>query len=188
MDPYEEKQEKINPPLLLDMTPTKRHTEKLHSLSHGILKDTHSDAEKRAAAEARTDGEKAFKDKTAITQWTLNQFVINSLDPSVTAAETEEYSRYIRHHLDIPLVVSSDVTEAQSLEYHNYVRNGQPDVAMHTHTNAEQIDDFMDFLKVEEEPLKVVEEDLLKKRYKRYRQWLKGKSLFKQSKVDPQAA
>jgi hypothetical protein len=37
-----------------------------------------------------------------------------------------------------------------------------------------------------EEPLTVTDEDGNKKRYKAYRQWLRGKSLFKQSKVDPE--
>jgi hypothetical protein len=41
-------------------------------------------------------------------------------------------------------------------------------------------------LRVRENPLDVGDEDGDKKRYKAYRQWLRGKSFFKQSKVDPE--
>lgn len=48
-------------------------------------------------------------------------------------------------------------------------------------TNAlENMADYAEFLNVSEEGLTVVSEDYQKKRYKRYRQWLRGKSLFKQ--------
>jgi hypothetical protein len=47
--------------------------------------------------------------------------------------------------------------------------------------NAEEnLADYAEFLHVSEEGLTVVSEDYEKKRYKRYRQWLRGKSLFKQ--------
>lgn len=42
------------------------------------------------------------------------------------------------------------------------------------------LDEFTDFLEVGDEGLTVHEEDRTKKRYKAYKQWLKGKSLFKQ--------
>ena len=46
---------------------------------------------------------------------------------------------------------------------------------------AEQsIDEYRDFLTVGDEGLSVGDEDWDQKRYKRYRQWLRGKSLFKQ--------
>jgi hypothetical protein len=48
------------------------------------------------------------------------------------------------------------------------------------------VEEFEEFLKVQENPLDVLEEDGGKKRYKAYRQWLKGRSFFKQSKVDPE--
>jgi hypothetical protein len=53
-------------------------------------------------------------------------------------------------------------------------------------TAEEDIEDFEEYLAVKENPLDVEEEDGTKKRYKAYRQWLKGKSFFKQSKVDPE--
>ena len=54
--------------------------------------------------------------------------------------------------------------------------------------SEEDLADYAEFLTVTENPLDVTEEDGGKKRYKAYRQWLRGKSLFKQSKVDPEAA
>jgi hypothetical protein len=53
--------------------------------------------------------------------------------------------------------------------------------------SEEDLADYAEFLTVKENPLDVTEEDGGKKRYKAYRQWLRGKSLFKQSKVDPEA-
>lgn len=44
----------------------------------------------------------------------------------------------------------------------------------------DNLPDYIEFLNVGDEGLTVVGEDYEKKRYKRYRQWLRGKSLFKQ--------
>ncbi|KAL2153343.1 hypothetical protein VTH82DRAFT_4498 [Thermothelomyces myriococcoides] len=43
---------------------------------------------------------------------------------------------------------------------------------------------YAETVRVPENPLTVTEEDALKKRYKAYRKWLRGKSLFKQQPVD----
>lgn len=43
---------------------------------------------------------------------------------------------------------------------------------------------YIEMLKISENPLTVTEEDAQKKRYKAYRKWLRGKSLFKQQPVD----
>ena len=43
---------------------------------------------------------------------------------------------------------------------------------------------YVETVKVAENPLTVTEEDAQKKRYKAYRKWLRGKSLFKQQPVD----
>ena len=49
---------------------------------------------------------------------------------------------------------------------------------------AEDLALYRDFSTVAETPLEVKEEDRGKKRYKAYRKWLSGKSLFKQQPVD----
>jgi hypothetical protein len=193
-------------------------------------------------------------DKSLVNQWTLTQFHENSLNPSVTSAEEEEYARYIEHPLNLPLVVSTETPSADdpaALEFHEYLCMSEagigitptlmqdnnealyrdldtasirsthsyslprpqssaglsmsipfshyhppfqtPDSPPH-HSNGgakfqtpeEDIEEFEEFVSVRENPLDVEEEDGQRKRYKAYRQWLKGKSFFKQSKVDPE--
>lgn len=53
-------------------------------------------------------------------------------------------------------------------------------------TADEDVEEFEEFLRVRDNPLDVEVDDGAKKRYKAYRQWLRGKSFFKQSKVDPE--
>jgi hypothetical protein len=141
-------------------------------------------------------------DKAQMHLWTLNQFHTQSLNPSVTEDEAAEYSRYITHPLTLPLVTSSDLPSDANIEYVEYVqRNGSalPQALgdelrweeAGTEGDDDQIDeqdmrDFREFVASREEPLTVTDEDGNKKRYKAYRQWLRGKSLFKQSKVDPE--
>jgi hypothetical protein len=124
------------------------------------------------------------KDK-ATTQWTLNQFVVNSLNPTVATAEMEEYGRYLSHPLNLPLVVSSEPTSTPSVDFINYVRCAMDGSLADIRARDADIVDHTAFLHVDEEPLTVTEADLPNKRYKAYRQWLKGKSLFKQSRIDP---
>jgi len=133
-------------------------------------------------------------DKSLMHQWTLNQILENSLNPSVSYSEAAEYDRYISHPLNLPLVVSSDLAPSDvSLDFIDYINSGMGDFegegnAPWDVTN-EEILDFQDFIQVRdrEDALTVFDEDKDKKRYKAYMQWLvKGKSLFKQSKVDPE--
>ncbi|CAO2654910.1 Nn.00g116430.m01.CDS01 [Neocucurbitaria sp. VM-36] len=208
-------------------------------------------------------------DKALINQWTLAQFYDNSMNPSVSGTEEDEYSRYVEHPLSLPLVVSSEMPSADdptAMEYYDYlcmteggvqvpkesdedyIRIDTTDLprldtdvasvrsfASHArpmtsqsintpfshapsysfpqqhplhphlhqtypadttpqtyttpgkfHTTEEDIEEFEEFLKIRENPLDVEEDDGGKKRYKAYRQWLRGKSFFKQSKVDPE--
>ena len=127
---------------------------------------------------------KAFKDKSAVTQWTLDQFVTNSLNPSVADTEAHEYQRYISHPLNLPLVVTADVPPNPNLEFLGYVNSISADAMNSTHTTEDDLADHAEFLDIGEDPLTVTEADTAKKRYKAYRQWVKGKSLFKQ-RVDP---
>ncbi|KAJ5218889.1 Polyphosphoinositide phosphatase [Penicillium cinerascens] len=126
--------------------------------------------------------------KAQIAQWTLGQLVTDSLNPSVTANEAEEYEMYINHPLKVPLVVTSeDEISAASLREHGpsedmviYANNCNVEESVLEARAEGNIVDYAEFLNVSEEGLTVVNEDYEKKRYKRYRQWLRGKSLFKQ--------
>ncbi|OCK78763.1 hypothetical protein K432DRAFT_301307, partial [Lepidopterella palustris CBS 459.81] len=146
-------------------------------------------------------------DKPQITHWTLDQFYTNSLNPFVTPAETAEYSRYISHPLNLPLVTTTEQPSASdpaALDFFEYISLGgtgggegyKGEDATTTavpgegggrwEVSEEDVEHYAEFLTVVENPLDVGSEDWGKKRYKAYRQWLRGKSLFKQSKVDPE--
>lgn len=148
-------------------------------------------------------------DKAQMHLWTLNQFHTQSLHPSVSEKESREYERYITHPLNLPLVVSTEVPSDANLDYIEYVHkagsnyiptgdvaigNGkaevydelEPEEMFAAGISEQDLQHFWEFVSEQNDPLTVVEEDGAKKRYKAYRQWLKGKSLFKQSKVDPE--
>jgi hypothetical protein len=125
------------------------------------------------------------KDKSTFTQWNLDQLVTNSLNPSVADTEAYEYQRYISHPLNLPLVISTDDPPSPNMELVNYINSNSVDAITGMQSTEDDIADYNEFLSVGEEPLTVTEADPPKKRYKAYRQWLKGKSLFKQQRVDP---
>lgn len=129
----------------------------------------------------------------------FTRLVAQSLNPTVPDAE--EYQRYVTHPLNLPLVVSSEV-DAQKTpsasEFREYLDKGKEvddgldgGMMMMTTERAEEEEqsgrrrreEFGVFLEIADEGLTVLEEDGEKKRYKAYRQWLRGKSLFKQRPV-----
>ncbi|KAL4916564.1 SacI homology domain-containing protein [Aspergillus aurantiobrunneus] len=152
-----------------------------HPSSLGTLRSTNS-------SHPTVESSVTTPSKTQIAQGTLDQLVGDSLDPSVTAAEAEEYERYINHPLKVPLVVTSeDELTAASIREHEsnldlleYVNKCNVEEYTLGANAEENLADYAEFLNVSEEGLTVVKEDQDKKRYKRYRQWLRGKSLFKQ--------
>ncbi|PPJ56656.1 hypothetical protein CBER1_01787 [Cercospora berteroae] len=150
-------------------------------------------------------------DKAQMHLWTLNQFHTQSLNPHVSDDEEQEYTRYISHPTNIPLVVSTEMPASDAnMDYLEYVQRaggslfgvkqaddddedgggglalGGDDDVPGEGVTEEDLQSFWEYLERKEDPLTVSEEDGAKKRYKAYRQWLKGKSLFKQSKVDPE--
>ncbi|KAH8594459.1 polyphosphoinositide phosphatase [Bisporella sp. PMI_857] len=151
----------------------------------GIMKEPHFDNEKR-------DKEMKKLDKTKLALWTFTQVCHESLNPSVSEEEEEDYVRYISHPQNLPLVVSNKLYPAEvDAEYLDYVNGAWKDgggMVLDTdglgRVTQEDFAELSDFLTVAEDPLSVLEEDLPKKRYKAYGKWLKGKSLFKQQPVD----
>ncbi|KAI9848097.1 MAG: phosphatidylinositol-3,5-bisphosphate 5-phosphatase [Sclerophora amabilis] len=127
-------------------------------------------------------------DKALTAQWNLEQFVGNSLHPSVTAVEESEYQKYISHPLNLPLVVSSNEPLPPHVDdYVRYVngvtspvvRLADPNDASEEGEDAEAaMSGYEEFLTVPANPLMVSDADGASKRYKAYRRWLKGKSLF----------
>ena len=126
------------------------------------------------------------KDRTAITRTTLEHIVRTSLKPTLTDSKIQEYTRWLDHPLTLPLVTSDEKTtpshHARNHEYTDWIHGLT--TTDEIHPDADDVLEFVDYLIVNEEPLTVEEGDLGKKRYKAYRQWLKGKSLFKQSRID----
>ena len=141
----------------------------------------------------------------------FTQLVANSLDPTVYDAE--EYERYVAHPLALPLVVSSnieDITAPGVAEFAAYLSRAQDVIESSTISNRrnangidreageaeaeaelrleERLEEFREFLEVKEEGLSVLEGDGGQKRYKSYRKWLRGKSLFKQRPISGEVA
>lgn len=150
----------------------------LKTLPSDLLKDTNS------ASAKITKDKKGSKDKSGATQWTLDQFVTNSLNPCVANLEAHEYQRYVNHPLNLPLVVSTEIPPNANLDLLHYVDSTSADAFTNMHSTEDDLAEYAEFLDVGEDPLTVTEADTAKKRYKAYRQWVKGKSLFKQ-RVDP---
>ena len=154
-------------------------SEKTDYQHHGILKD-----HVLPPAELTPFDTFIPADKTLSAQWTLDQFVDNALNPSVTTGEAAEYERYVSHPLNLPLVVSTDTPLNPNADLVGYVNSVSAEAVAGLHSTEEDLVDYAEFLTVSENPLTVGEADAPKKRYKAYRQWLKGKSLFKQSRVE----
>lgn len=137
-------------------------------------------------------------DKTKAAQWTFTQVVSESLNPSVNLGEEEDYERYVEYPQLLSLVVGDDDHDIEGVEeYEEWVRgvgwdsgsgqggyNGGINGGWGREEDHEEIEEYRSFLRVAENPLTVLEEDGQKKRYKAYRKWLAGKSLFKQQPID----
>lgn len=157
---------------------------KQSQIHQNIRKDIHEVLDKEQALTTSRKAKQEFKDKSAVTQWTLDQFVSNSLNPTVTTSEANEYERYISHPLNLPLVVSTETPPNPNAEFLSYINSVSDEAISDINATPEDTADYAEFLEVGDDPLTVTEADTSNKRYKAYRQWLKGKSLFKQQRVD----
>ncbi|KAK4230016.1 SacI homology domain-containing protein [Podospora fimiseda] len=147
------------------------------------------------------DFKKSALEKSRAAQWTFTQVVQESLNPKVSSAEAEDYARYISHPHTLPLVVSTEIPASEiEPEYQEYINGSWQYEGLDTFNNItisekgrqeqlhrageEQLGGdwslYFDTVHVGDDPLTVTEEDAQKKRYKAYRKWLRGKSLFKQ--------
>ncbi|KAI1168658.1 SacI homology domain-containing protein [Nemania serpens] len=149
------------------------------TVPHSIMKETF---------ETPMDGNKPKQtpqEKSKAAQWTFTKVVHESLNPSVSAQEEEDYTQYISHPQSLPLVVSNEApTDIDSSEYQDYLNGSWQTDGLAPHGTDEDIAAYNELLRVGDNPLTVTEEDLPKKRYKAYEKWLRGKSLFKQQPVD----
>ena len=156
--------------------------EKDLSVHHGIMKEGTEEAVQEKEKEKK---KLTALDKSKAAQWTFTQVVHESLNPSVNEQEEADYARYISHPQTLPLVVSTEVPAEIDAEYLDYVNGAWRDGGgMVLEGREEDLAEYAAFLTVAENPLTVTEEDAPKKRYKAYRKWLLGKSLFKQQPID----
>jgi hypothetical protein len=143
------------------------------------------------------------------SQWSIKQWYVNLMDPSIT--EKDEYIKYVEYPSRLPLVTGLEELDTSSYsDSAAYIQRGQPrDIALSQvpdvkdlvryqlfddreglfeDIDPENLADYEEFLAAleDEAPLTVLDEDGGKKRYKAYRQWLKGRSFFKLSKMDPE--
>lgn len=140
-----------------------------------------------AASKNEAKAKPTPQEKTTAAQWTFTAAVHASLNPSVSPEEASDYSRYIRHPQSIPLVVSSDTPIDMSeyaAEYQDYLDSEWRDAGLLVTGEEEEIAVYRELVRVGENPLTVVDEDGVKKRYKAYGKWLRGKSFFKQQPLD----
>jgi len=141
-----------------------------------------------------SDKPKQKADKAQMHLWTLNQFHHQSLHPSVSDKESHEYERYVAHPLNLPLVVSNGLPSDAEVDYIEYLQSAggsgfeefDQDDALKPVVSEQELQQFWSFVAERSDPLTVTEDDGAAKRYMAYSKWLRGKSLFKQSKVAPE--
>ena len=158
---------------------------------HSIFKEAHADLDARLNALPEDIPAPAdTNDKSLMHQWTLNQIYSNSLNPTVSAAETTEYEDYVNHPSNLPPVAAGEEHNSSAAkefaDYLNFDVDASPRLSTIDPVGGGDLQDFIEYLHVVDNPLDVNEEDRGKKRYKAYSKWLRGKSFFKQSKVDPE--
>ena len=149
----------------------------------------------------------ATKEELALQSFTA--LIASSLNP--LARQLSEYERYVTHPSTIPLITSTvpdySSTPLEYLEYlskttspYNHT-DTYPENSILRHYDDERgaitltmdekaeasLEEYAEYIEAGrvEEPLSVTEEEEMggKKRYKAYRKWLRGKSLFKQRPV-----
>ncbi|EEY22112.1 polyphosphoinositide phosphatase [Verticillium alfalfae VaMs.102] len=93
------------------------------------------------------------QEKSKAAQWTFTKAVHQSLNPSVSQVEANDYDRYVSHPQSLPLVVSAEEQAENDSEYRDYI-NGSWHLESHLQTGPE--DDptvYAELLRVGENPL-----------------------------------
>ncbi|KAI1856251.1 hypothetical protein JX265_011763 [Neoarthrinium moseri] len=159
--------------------------EKQPTVPQGIMKEPSNGSGEQLPDAPR---KQTPQEKSKAAQWTFKKVVYESLNPSVNAQDTDEYRRYISHPQSLPLVISNEAPEdVDASEYQDYLNGSWQTDGLADNNGTvpeEDITAYWDLLRIGDNPLTVTDEDLPKKRYKAYRKWLRGKSLFKQQPVD----
>ncbi|KLU85944.1 polyphosphoinositide phosphatase [Magnaporthiopsis poae ATCC 64411] len=106
---------------------------------HGIMKDGTSPATAVLDLDGNAkNGKPSTLEKTRAAQWTFAKMVQESLNPSVSGDETEDYARYISHPQTLPLVVTADPEPSDDVdgEYQEYVSGSWQTVGLTPRTTS----------------------------------------------------
>jgi len=177
------------------------HAQNRRKHGGGIIKETIDRGKTTAPtvmAAATPTSHSGFKEQRDTLAFT--HLVSSSINPAVPEDDITEYHKYILHPSNIPLILNSDTDYSSAphefLEYLsktspedrnlNYVDNEMGAVGLTLDERAEESEDvYREWIESarREEPLSVLAGEEEVKRYKAYRKWLRGKSLFKQKPV-----
>lgn len=151
-------------------------TDRKRSTDHAGAGDKHEMLD--PAVKMTTPVSSTFKpaDKAMMHQWTIRQFYDNTLNPSITDAEAAPYDKYADFGSREP-----HVSEQGEAAYASFVES-LAEVQVGDTLSAAKGDEYERWLNVEERSFLAVEKDTEKKRHLAYENYLKGKSLFRQSK------
>ncbi|KAI5300160.1 phosphatidylinositol-3,5-bisphosphate 5-phosphatase [Ascosphaera atra] len=132
---------------------------------------------------------------------TLEDVVNQTLHPTVSKAEADEYNRYVNHPLTMPLVGSISDTEDRDRSAATETRSAaqreldsRADADLLEYADKRLVDElimditaeynlvtYAEYVRVQpEEGLAVLKNDHLQKRYRLYESWTKGRSVLKQ--------
>jgi len=203
-------EEKPKPQELGDWLNLQQQQHTLRKKYTGIIKDSSWEKASRTptvpampsgnAASHEISGNPSKQEREALV---FEKMVANSLNPQVL--ESEEYEEYLSHPANIALVTSTETDFAKApKEFIEYIaRNEESSTTMYNnalsnlldgHSEASypymtvderaeiNTDEYQEYINsgLRDEPLTVLDEDDTSKRYKKYKSWTRGKSLFKQ--------
>ncbi|KAJ8606697.1 hypothetical protein MRB53_040779 [Persea americana] len=112
---------------------------------------------------------------------TLSTLHTHSLNPSVSPAESREYTRYITHAQTLPLILSSS-SSSHDADYTAYLARAHPDPPPALTPVDRQC--YSEFVAERADFLDVTPADGAKKRYRAYAQWLRGRGLVRAREGD----
>ncbi|KAK5938388.1 phosphatidylinositol-3,5-bisphosphate 5-phosphatase [Knufia obscura] len=202
--------QKPKPQALSDWLSLQQQQHTLRRKYTGIIKDSSWEkASRTPTVPAMPSGNVAFNEipvqpsKQEREALVFEKMVTDSLEPQVT--ESEEYEEYLSHPANIALVTSTETDFAKApKEFVEYIaRNEESDTTMYNDALANLLDghsdmsypymtvderaeintdDYQEYINsgLRDDPLTVLDEDDTSKRYKKYKSWTRGKSLFKQ--------
>ena len=133
-----------------------------------------------------TSNQPTMPTKTDLATIAFTAKIQSSLSPSIRPDQLADYEQYLTHPLNMPLVLTSDVTEGNKMskghsDFAAYLDKTKDEAGLVCVERAAEAkrEEFEECLHVGDEGLAVMPDDWEVKRYRAYRKWLRGKSIFK---------